>query len=110
MPPRGRDEALEDDNLAITVDVQHDEAMSFNYGLPMPAHAGDDPLMGDSDDEDGFDGSDDGEAHSAHQLVAIQLDGRRVHVPLPFLLRLLGSGQVDGQVEGDSDEENDSSV
>jgi hypothetical protein len=36
LPAQGEDPALEDDALAVTVQSQRDEAMAYNYGMPMP--------------------------------------------------------------------------
>jgi hypothetical protein len=36
LPHEGEDESLEDEALPMTVEAQREEALAYNYGMPMP--------------------------------------------------------------------------
>ena len=115
LPPKGEDPSMEDEGLEITVERQQEEAMAFNYGLPMPdeepvgggAEGGGAEGGGGGGAEGGGGGGGGGsEGGGGRQLVTIEIDGREVVLPVEILLSMIQQQQqqLDSSSEsGDSD-------
>jgi hypothetical protein len=98
LPPKGEDSSLEDDALPVTVETQQEEAMAYNYGLPMP----DDRVEGGASggEEGGASGSD-----ASAQMVTIEIGGREVTLPVHTLVELVRQNQL--QASGSDSESSD---
>ena len=107
LPPRhgpDADPSLDDESLQMTVDVQRDEAMAFNHGIPLP----------DGDDDSGAEAEgvaadvvaatgregnrlpEGGAGNDASARVAVEVNGVAVQLPIRFVLDLLRQNQLDG--------------
>ena len=95
---------MEDDALQVTVETQQEEAMAYNYGLPMP----DERIEGGAagGEEGGAGGSDDNES----LMVTVNLNGREISIPVHALFELVRQNQVDPADSSEDDDDHAMSV
>ena len=98
LPPKGQDASMEDDALQVTVETQQEEAMAYNYGLPMPDERVEGGAAGG--EEGGAGGSDDNES----LMVTVNLNGREISIPVHALFELVRQNQVDPADSEDDDD------
>ena len=96
LPPKGQDASMEDDALQVTVETQQEEAMAYNYGLPMPDERVEGGASGG--EEGGAGGSDDNDA----LMVTVNVNGREICIPVHALFELVRQNHV-GPADSDSD-------
>jgi hypothetical protein len=90
LPALGTDPLMEDGALEMTVDSQQDEAMAFNYGMPMPD---DEPIEEEGGESAGRMRSagapSEGGEEGCSATVTVMLDGEEVEMPVRTVLNLL---------------------